>query len=308
MQLRQLGVLLDHAHAQVAHWREVLARIGRPPGAPIEAGAWAALPVLAPDASRATVRAARVPRGHEALGPARAGDLGAASTPITELFAAALGLRDATWQRLDPAGRLALIRPSPPGAPPIRELPDWGAPLATVWRTGAASVVDARAPLSRQARWLARGRFDVLRASATHAHALAAHCVAAGVRVDGLARVLVAGTGLPQAARAAIERAWGAPVADAIVVRDVGVIALRCPQQPHHHVMSETVRVDVLADDGRVCAPGEAGRVVATPLHNFASPLIRVDTGLRAALGERCACGRGLPVLVGVEAGGRPRS
>lgn len=326
MQLRQLGVLLDHAHAQVPHWREVLSRMSRPPGAPIAPDAWAALPVLsreafagsgasaasgasrAPGAPRTSIRAAQVPRGHEALGPARAGDSGPAPTPITELFAAALGLRDATWQRVDPAGRLALIRPSPPGAPQVRELIDWGGPIATVWRTGPASVVDARAPLARQARWLARGRFQVLQASATHAHALAAHCVANGVRVDGLVRVLVSGAGLPDAARATIERAWAAPVADAVVARDVGVIALRCPGRPHHHVMSEAVRVDVLDDDGRACEPGEAGRVVATPLHNFATPLIRVDTGLRAAPGPRCACGRGLPVLVGVEARGRPRS
>jgi phenylacetate-CoA ligase len=37
--------------------------------------------------------------------------------------------------------------------------------------------------------------------------------------------------------------------------------------------------------------------VVATPLHNFAMPLIRYDIGDLAEVGPPCPCGRGLPVL-----------
>jgi phenylacetate-CoA ligase len=39
------------------------------------------------------------------------------------------------------------------------------------------------------------------------------------------------------------------------------------------------------------------GRVIATPLHNLAMPLIRYDVGDYAEFGEPCPCGRGLPVL-----------
>ena len=37
--------------------------------------------------------------------------------------------------------------------------------------------------------------------------------------------------------------------------------------------------------------------MIATPLHNFAQPLIRYESGDVAEVGEPCPCGRGLPVL-----------
>jgi phenylacetate-CoA ligase len=39
------------------------------------------------------------------------------------------------------------------------------------------------------------------------------------------------------------------------------------------------------------------GRVIVTPLFNYATPLIRYDIGDFAEAGSHCACGRGLPVL-----------
>jgi phenylacetate-CoA ligase len=42
---------------------------------------------------------------------------------------------------------------------------------------------------------------------------------------------------------------------------------------------------------------GLAPRVVVTPLHNFAFPLLRYDIGDLAEVGKPCPCGRGLPVL-----------
>jgi phenylacetate-CoA ligase len=58
--------------------------------------------------------------------------------------------------------------------------------------------------------------------------------------------------------------------------------------------------VEVLDAQGRPCGPGERGEVIVTPLHNFASPLIRYDTGDIAEVGAACSCGRGLPVLTRV--------
>jgi phenylacetate-CoA ligase len=42
---------------------------------------------------------------------------------------------------------------------------------------------------------------------------------------------------------------------------------------------------------------GETGKVIVTPLHNFAMPLLRYDLEDYAEVGEPCGCGRGLPVL-----------
>ncbi len=74
-------------------------------------------------------------------------------------------------------------------------------------------------------------------------------------------------------------------------------MALQCPAGEHFHVQSETLYLEVLRPNGQPCEPGEIGRVVVTPLHNFATPLLRYEIGDEAELGDSCSCGRGLPVL-----------
>src|SRR5262249_23061926 len=74
-------------------------------------------------------------------------------------------------------------------------------------------------------------------------------------------------------------------------------LALQCPRSEQYHIQSEAALVEILNDEGWPCAPGEIGHVVATPLHNFAMPLIRYRIGDMAQAGAACACGRGLPVI-----------
>jgi phenylacetate-CoA ligase len=62
-------------------------------------------------------------------------------------------------------------------------------------------------------------------------------------------------------------------------------------------VQSESVKVEVLDDAGRPCAPGAIGRVVVSSLHNFAMPILRYKLGDYAEAGAPCPCGRGLPTL-----------
>ena len=62
-------------------------------------------------------------------------------------------------------------------------------------------------------------------------------------------------------------------------------------------MQAEQGLVEILNERGEDCAPGEIGRVVVTPLANFAMPLLRYDIGDYAEVGDPCPCGRGLPVL-----------
>jgi len=64
------------------------------------------------------------------------------------------------------------------------------------------------------------------------------------------------------------------------------------------HVMSESVVLEVVREDGTPCAPGEIGRVLVTDLHNFATPLIRYEIRDFAEISAtQCRCGRHLPLL-----------
>ncbi|MBI3708709.1 MAG: phenylacetate--CoA ligase family protein, partial [Proteobacteria bacterium] len=91
--------------------------------------------------------------------------------------------------------------------------------------------------------------------------------------------------------------AFDAPVIDAYSAQEVCNIAFQCPDHPHLHVLAETIVVEVIDKEGRPCAPGETGRVVVTPLHNYATPLLRYELGDWAEVGGACSCGRTLPVL-----------
>jgi phenylacetate-CoA ligase len=93
------------------------------------------------------------------------------------------------------------------------------------------------------------------------------------------------------------EETLGVPLIDCYGAQEAGYIAIQCPEHAHYHVQSEMNLVEVLREDGAPCQPGETGRVVITPLHGFAMPLLRYELGDYAEVGEPCPCGRGLPVL-----------
>ena len=89
----------------------------------------------------------------------------------------------------------------------------------------------------------------------------------------------------------------GLKIEDNYSSTEMGCMAMQCPDTDNYHVMTETVIVEIIKDDGEPCAPGEVGRLVVTDLHNHASPLIRYDIGDWAEAGEPCSCGRGLPTI-----------
>ncbi len=102
---------------------------------------------------------------------------------------------------------------------------------------------------------------------------------------------------LDPALRDECRRLWGIEIADMYSTMETGYITLQCPESENYHVQSECALVEIFDAGGTPCQPGEIGRVVVTPLHNFAAPLLRYDIGDYAEVGAPCPCGRGLPVL-----------
>ncbi len=101
--------------------------------------------------------------------------------------------------------------------------------------------------------------------------------------------------------RAAIARAFAAPVYRIYDSNEFNVIASECVATGTLHTCDDSVVVEVLVD-GRPAAPGERGEVVMTGLHSLAMPFIRYGIGDFVIQGEaRCDCGAPFATLRGVE-------
>lgn len=310
-QRRQLAALLAHARAEVPFHAARLptALPDAADGAAWEA-AWQAIPVL----TRAEIQAAeaeetmlaqRLPPGHgEYREIFTSGSTGrpvrAVRSQIWELVWSAFTLRDHLWHRRDLTGTMAVIRESGAGKaawPEGDAQQGWGFSSAGLFETGRLVSLNVTTPVDRQAEWLARQDPDYLLSHPSILARLAVATQEAGLRLPRLRQVIAIAETLRPEHRAAIEAAWGVPVVDVYSTREAGYLALQCPDHPHYHVQSEGLRVEVVREDGTPCAPGQTGRVLVTPLHNLAMPLIRYDIGDAAEVGPPCPCGRGLPVL-----------
>jgi phenylacetate-CoA ligase len=86
---------------------------------------------------------------------------------------------------------------------------------------------------------------------------------------------------------------------DRYTLKEVGDAALQCSRTNFYHVHSEATYTELVNDENQPCRKGEIGRIVVTPLYNFAMPLVRYDTGDYAIAGDNfsrfagrhCICG-----------------
>ena len=139
------------------------------------------------------------------------------------------------------------------------------------------TVVGYVAPLVRMAEWLLEH----------------------GRQLPAPERVLTAAEALHAPQRQLIERVFGCPVFDTYGCREFMLIAAECEHQGLH-TTSDHLLVELGASvDGSDDGPHE---LIVTDLHNYGMPLLRYLNGDLARTGQgRCACGRGLPLLGGIE-------
>ncbi len=307
-QFAQLARLVAHARRSVPFYAERLAAAGIEPDRPLDPERWRALPVLTraqlQDAG-AALNSRDLPKSHGAQ--TRVSSSGSTGRPVTvvstelaALFWNAITLRDHLWQTRDFAAPLAAIRKAgterpryPEGV--VRE--GWGPPVDLLFRSGRAALLSIDTPLAQQVEWLQRQKPAYLLTYPSNLRGLAEHCAARGLRLDGLRQLRTMAEALDPQVRTLAEETFGVPVCDMYSAQEVGYIALQAPGGTHYLVQAESVFVEVLRDDGTPCDTGEAGRVVVTPLANFATPLLRYEIGDYAEPGPPSPCGRGLPVL-----------
>ncbi|MGE0240313.1 MAG: phenylacetate--CoA ligase family protein [Parvibaculaceae bacterium] len=173
----------------------------------------------------------------------------------------------------------------------------WGPSWIAPDRLGALHRLSVFAPLEEQTAWLTNLGEIYLNTFPSNALALARHITKTGAPRPKLLAVLTAGEPMTLDVRHEVEAGLGCPCFDMISNAELGIMACECPARQGYHLQSELARIELLDAHNRPVGPGQWGRVVATPLYNFAMPLIRYDTGDRAKLKEACSCGRQHPLI-----------
>jgi phenylacetate-CoA ligase len=318
LQQAQARRLLEHAMRTVPYYRALFRGAGVGAAAGLDAAHFARLPIsrraMVSEAGEA-LRSTAVPKAHGREHPVTTS--GTTGTPVrlrgTDLTAfmwRAFTLREHLWQGRDFSAKLAAIRWAKKdfaAAPHGERWAGWGDAVELLYESGPAAMLNVITPLAGQAAWLAAERPRYLVSFPSNLAALAEYCAERKLELPGLAEVRTVGEVLTVQQRALFARVWGCKVTDMYTCEEAGYLALQCPEAPqHYHVQAENVLLEVVDDAGAACAPGEAGHVLITTLHNFATPLIRYELGDIVELGGACPCGRGLPVVKGIR--GRRRN
>jgi phenylacetate-CoA ligase len=306
-QQAQLKRLVRHASAHVPSYRGRLEMLADVDGEPFW-DAWRKLPILTrqqvQDAGDGLLSRA-IPEGHGELSEIfTSGSTGrpvrAVRTELWQLMWSAVTVREHLWHRRNLSAKLAAIRDSTADKalyPEGERVKRWGFSTGDIFETGPCVSLNITTPVDDQLRWLDREAPDYLLTHPTMLDRLVRRSERTGFRPSRLKQVLTISENLAPGLREYCREVWGALIVDTYSTREAGYLALQCPDAEHYHLQSETVLVEILNSVGEACAPGEIGRVIVTPLHNLAMPLLRYDVGDYAEAGEPCPCGRGLPVI-----------
>lgn len=115
--------------------------------------------------------------------------------------------------------------------------------------------------------------------------------------LGGVRAVIAAAEPLHESTRSLISQAFGAPVFNTYGSREFMSIAGECDRHDGLHVNSENLllETELPPDQG-------SSELLVTDLHNYGMPFIRYRIGDLGRIGETvCSCGRGLPLLSGIE-------
>ena len=305
-QMAQLRYLLQHAKEHVPHYRIQLQDVDL--AKPLTPDVWRSLPILTRDqvvSHDGRLDSAGVPASHGKIyEQSSSGSTGKPvrikQTMLANLYWQGITLRDHLWSDRSFRGKFAFIRHLESEAarrPEGVRNKAWGTSTRGIFPTGPSVGMHSTLDIDTQVEWLVREQPHYLLSYPSLVRGLLMHMEKNNVRLKNLTSVGTFGEVLDQPTRNLCRDQYGIKIADIYSSQETGYIALQCPDHDHYHIQSESAYVEILDKKNESCAVGETGRVVLTPLHNFASPLIRYEVGDYATVGEPCDCGRGLPVL-----------
>ncbi len=292
-----LRKLLTYAGQNIPYYRDTFAAARFEPRAVTSRADLAQLPLLTRDIIRE--------RYHDLVDPAhrgrnlKKGTSGSTGTPLkfeysvdSECWRQAVKLRGYGWAGHRPGTKTFYYWAAVSGAPP-------GLKIRIDRALRREVFVDSmrQDEASRQAALAAfrRMRPEVVICYTQSCAQFARWILDRGLRDWHDVRVICGAEGVLPADRAVLAKAFGPDIYETYGSRETMLIAAECEAHAGMHLSEENLQVEILKGD-RPAAPGEAGDVVITDLHNLGMPMIRYVNGDVAipAGDARCACGRGL--------------
>src|SRR5258705_6692822 len=307
-QLVHLKNLVAFAAQRVPFWRQRIAADAIQRAETLQE-ALNALPILSRAALRdnlAGLRAPDLPPGHVAAGErTSSGSTGmvvaVATSNVMLTWQSALAFRAQLWAGRDLQQRIALIRKYQKGEadyPNGLAAPFLAPPSVFPFPTGPAfHLTTSTTSLAQQCEWLEESSPAYLMTYPSIVRALAERAAAEGKRPAPLRGITTVGEVVDDDVRELAVRHLDAPIFDIYSSEEAGTMAMQCPDCSAYHVQADALVLEVLDGNGQPTEAGGTGRVVVTPLFNYAMPLLRYELGDFAQVSAPCACGRALPAL-----------
>ena len=251
--------------------------------------------------------ATEVPKEHGNIGEVKSsGSTGEPvvikATNVTATFFHAFNIQEMMMHNRDPRMKAASIKAN---ITETKVYEKWGMPLdAFFGETGRSLAIKGSTDIVEQDRLLREFKPELLTVYPSNLSALLD--IWEENPIDWkIQHIKSMGETLSDTIRQRVTKILGIKVEDTYSSQELGTIAIQC-STGLYHTMDQNLLVEVLDDNYKPVKQGEIGRVVVTDIHNYASPMIRYETGDYAVRGGRCKCGRGLQTLVEVR--GRERN
>ena len=215
------------------------------------------------------------------------------ATNITSMFLHALNAQEHRWHRRDPKDRLIVIKA---GIFENKESPHYDTPL--IRNTGPCYALNIYTDIAEQAKIIAEFKPDSMVLYPSNLDALLDYWVEHD-SIPTIKHIKSIGETLSSRMRDKAMQVLHITVEDCYSSQELGSIANQC-EMGMYHTADPNLIVEILDENDKPVADGEQGRVVVTDLHNYASPMIRYDTGDWAVRGGDCKCGRSWQTLTKV--------
>ena len=297
--------LLPFVAKNVPFYRERLAPVFRGDGS-FEPENWTKLPILTAtelSANREAFRPTQLPASHGSVARhVSSGSTGRAAafyrSALSGVALNAAHYRHYGAFKLDMQRNLAMIRAFDTALARSRPVPmdrskiPWAADWFAGGPAGYIQPLTVFTPTANQVEWLCGLGKVYLNTFPSNALAIARHVARNPETRPELLAILTAGEPLTNEVRRQCAEHLGCSCIDLYSNAECGLIATDCSTGNTMHVQSELCRVEILDRNDRPARIGVWGRLIVTPLYNFATPLIRYDTGDLARTAAPCSCGR----------------